>query len=138
MKKISFDIDTIKFISLFESLTHASVKDCIVQDQKITFIVSQGEMGKAIGKKGLTIKKLEQKVRKKIRIIEHDDDLVLFVAHVFYPNKASSITEEDGVVTVVPLDNATRGFMIGRGATYLRFSEDIVKRYFDIKEIKVV
>lgn len=138
MNKIRFDIDAMKFLALFESTTHTGVKDCIKKDDRIIFIVNNGEIGKAIGKKGINIKKLEQKLRKKVKIIEYDDDLLIFIQNVFYPNKVKEITEEDGVVTIVPPDSKSRGYFIGRGASTLRAAEEIVKRYFDIKEIKVV
>lgn len=138
MNKISFDLDAMKSISMFESITRANVKDFIKKDDKLIFVVNPGEIGKAIGKKGSNIKKLEQKFRKKIKIIEFDEDMLIFIQNVFYPNKVKEITEEDGVVSIVPPDSKTRGYMIGRNATTLRGAEDIVKRYFDLKEIKVV
>ena len=136
--RIKLDLNTMRFISMFETMTHASVKDCISGEKRIIFVVQKGEIGKAIGKKGINIKKLENKFKKKIRIIEFNEDVRVFISNVFYPNKAEDITEEEGVVTVVPVDSMTRGYMIGRGAVNLRSVEDIVKRYFDIKEIKVV
>jgi len=138
MIKIKFDVNIMKSISIFESLTHASVKDCIEKDNKLLFIVKKGDIGKAIGKQGINIKKLEGMFKKGVRVIEHEDDILSFVRNVFYPNKAENITEEEGVVTITPVDSTTRGYMIGRGATNLRAAEDIVKRYFDIKEIRVI
>lgn len=138
MNKISFDIDAMKFLSLFESLTHSGVKDCIKKEDRIIFIVNSGEIGKAVGKKGINIKKLEAKFRKKVRIIEYDADMLIFIQNVFYPNKVKEITEEDGIVKIVPPDSKTRGYFIGRNASTLRNAEEIVKRYFDLKEIKIV
>lgn len=138
MTKISFDIDSMQFISMFESMTHAKVKDCIKKPDKLIFIVETGEIGKAIGKKGANIRKLENKFKKKIKIIEFDEDPLIFTQNVFYPNKAKDISEEEGVITITPIDNTTRGYFIGRGASNLRNAEEIVKRYFEIKEIKVI
>jgi len=39
---------------------------------------------------------------------------------------------------ITPPDTQTRGYLIGREAVNLRGFEEIVKRYFEIKEIKVV
>jgi len=41
-----------RYIALFESISGASVKDCIVDEieQRAIFIVNQGQVGVAIGK----------------------------------------------------------------------------------------
>ena len=60
MSKIVYDQNLLKFMSVFESMTHARVKDCLqahLIDAKsefdlVLFIVEPGDMGKAIGPKG--------------------------------------------------------------------------------------
>ncbi len=136
--KIKFDIDIMKFISLFGGITRVTAKDCFKQGEKLVFIVGEGLAGKAVGKKGVNIKKLERLVKKKVKIVEYNDDLIEFVKNIIHPLSAKEISEEDDVVTIVPVDSITRGYLIGREAVNLRQFEDIVKRYFDIKEIKVV
>ena len=43
--------DSIQYINLFERLTGANVKACFINAQLI-FVVEQGHVSKAIGKKG--------------------------------------------------------------------------------------
>ena len=138
MIKIKFDANLMKTLSLFESVTRASVKDCIEQGGRLVFVVNQGDMAKAIGPKGKNIRKLESLLKKKIKIIEYNDDLVEFVKNVVSPIKPADVSEEEGIVVITPADSSSRGLLIGRGAVNLRGFEEIVKRYFDIKEIKVV
>ena len=127
-----------KVISLFESMTHASVKDCIEEDGRLIVVVHTGEIAKAIGKGGSNIKKLEGMLKKKIKIIEFNSDVLEFVRNVVAPLKTADVSEEEGMVVITPPDTQTRGLLIGRGAVHLRSFEDIVKRYFQIKEIKVI
>lgn len=138
MMKIKFDIDLMKFISLFEKITGTDAKDCIKQEGKLVFIVNAGMAGKAVGKMGANIKKLENIIKKKIKIIEYSDDLVEFVMNAIHPLKAKDIKEENNIVTITPIDSQTRGYLIGREAVNLRGYEDIVKRYYNIEKIKVV
>ena len=136
--KIKFDINIMKFISLFESVTRASVKDCIQEECRLVFVVNPGEIAKAIGKGGSNIKRIEGMIKKKIKIIEFNPELVEFVRNVVAPLKVSDVVEEEGTVTITPVDSQTRGLLIGRGAVNLRGFENIIKRYFEIKEVKVV
>ena len=50
---IKFSANEIRYIALFENMTGAMVKDCIIDDEhgKVTFVVKNGDMGLAIGKK---------------------------------------------------------------------------------------
>jgi len=138
MIKIKYDINLMKFISLFEGITRAAVKDCFELGERLVFIVKEGNIGKALGKGGSNIKRLERMLKKKLRIIEFNDDLHQFIQNVVYPSKVKDISEEEGVITITPPDSETRGYLIGRSAVNLNITKEIVKRYFDIKDIKVV
>ena len=61
---IKFGANEIRFIALFENMTGAMVKDCIIDDDnnKVTFVVKQGDMGLAIGKRGSTVSKVQRAV----------------------------------------------------------------------------
>ena len=136
--RIKLDMNVMKYISLFENFTRAKVKDCIEQEGRLVFIVQKGEIGKAIGKNGLNIKKLTNMLKKKIKIAEYDEEITTFVKNVIMPNKASNIKEEEGIITIIPIDTNTRGLLIGRGAINLKAYEEIKKRFFEIKKIRVI
>jgi N utilization substance protein A len=138
MIKIKFDVNIMKFISLFETLTKAEVKDCFEIGERLVFVVKEGNIGKALGKGGSNIKKIEGMLKKKLRIIEFNPDLLRFIQNVVYPSKVKDINMEDDIVTITPPDSQTRGYLIGRGAVNLNITKDIVKRYFEVKDIKVI
>ncbi len=125
-----------KYMSLFESLSGAKVKDCIVNDV-IFFIVHENEMGKAIGKQGSNIKRVENTLKKKIKLAEFNNDVSQFIQNLIYPLKAKEIKEEEGVVTIYVDDRKTKGMLIGRDRHNINSIKDIVKRYFKVEEIKV-
>lgn len=135
--KIVYDVNLMKFMSLFESITKASLKDCINQDSMIVYIVQPNEIGKAIGSKGANVRRLENIIKKKVKIVEFAPEPVNFIKNLIYPLQVKEIKEEDGVFTLVPPDLKTRGLLIGRNASFLRAYEAIVKRYFEVKELKV-
>ena len=136
MARIKYSSDLMKYISLFESVTRAKVRDCIVNEDVI-FVVHENEMGRAIGKQGSNIKRIEGILKKKIRLIESSNDVSQFVQNLIYPIRAKEIKEEDGLVTIYGSDTKTRGMLIGRDKHKINSINDIVKRYFEIKEVKV-
>ena len=138
MNKIVYDMDTIKFISSFQSLTKTTVKDCIVSENSLLFIVPEGEIGKAIGKNAENVRRLANGFKRKIKIVEFSADLLKFIKNAVQPLKIAEIEERDGTVFMTAPDLQTRGYLIGRGGSSLRQLEEIVKRHFEIKEIKVM
>ena len=76
---IKFSANEIRFIALFENMTGAMVKDCIIDDEhgKVTFVVKNGDMGLAIGKGGSSVSKVQRAVDKGIEIVELDDVYLL-------------------------------------------------------------
>ena len=135
MTKIKYDINLMKYISLFESLTGAKLKDCIVNDV-IMFIVQENEMGKAIGRKGSNIRRIEGLLKKKVKLVEFNENVLQFIENLIKPIKAKEITNEDEVINIYALDTKTRGMLIGRDRSRINSINEIVKRYFKV-EVKV-
>jgi N utilization substance protein A len=138
MEKIKFDLQAMKIMSLFESITRAKLKDCIISEKVITFIVEENEIAKAIGKKASNVRRLENSLKRKIKIVEFSDNIAKFIENLAYPAKIDQIEQDEKVVKIKAADIQSRGLLIGREANILRANEAIVKRYFDIEEIKVL
>ena len=126
-----------RYMSLFESLTGAKVKDCILGDV-VLFVVHENEMGKAIGKHASNIKRVENTLKKKIKLVEFNNDVSQFVQNLIYPLKAKEIKEEGMIVTIYGEDTRTKGLLIGRDRRNINSTNDIVKRYFKVEEVKVI
>ncbi|HJX05546.1 MAG TPA: NusA-like transcription termination signal-binding factor [Candidatus Nanoarchaeia archaeon] len=137
-QKITFDTNIIKCMSLFESMTHAKLKDCFFDREKLVFLVEQGEMGKALGRNKEHVMKLEKMLNRKVKIVEFNPARLQFITNYLAPLKILGIQEEEDIVTVTGADTKTKGLIIGIKAQNLRNLEKIVSKYFQIKEIKVV
>lgn len=136
--KIVYDTGTMQVIAHFEQMTRARVKDCIIAENQVIFVVEPGDVGKAIGPKGANIRRLEAALKKKIKIAEFAHELVTFIKNLVYPIDVREVKEQDdGVVVLVPPDLKARGLLIGRNAQTLRAYEAVVQRFFPIKELKV-
>ena len=140
---IKFTSNEMRYIALFESITNASAKDCIVDEEqsRVLFVVSQGQLGIAIGKGGRNIHTLERMTGKKQEIIEYSEDPAQFIRNALKPAdvKEVRITERpDGksiaVVNVNPKDKGVAIGKNGRNAERLRF---LSKRYFQIQNVSI-
>jgi len=139
MIKIKYDLNLMKFMSFFESLTNTKLKDCFIDNNSLlVFVVEENQIAKAIGKKGVNAKRIKEKLNRKIKIVEFNPHLEIFVANLINPLKAKEIKIDDKVITIVGPDTKTKGLLIGRNGQNLRNYEETVKRYFNINEIKVI
>ncbi|MBW2963881.1 NusA-like transcription termination signal-binding factor [Candidatus Woesearchaeota archaeon] len=141
MAKIIIDEETMKKMALFEAVTKAKVKDFFDDpvQERLVFIVLPGELWKALGKKGANVKRLEEKFKRKIKIVEYSEDLLTFIKNMAMPLRISDVTEDEGIVTIRHEDMQTKGLLIGKNARNLRNMEKNIQRYFsDLKEIKVM
>jgi len=131
------------YIALFENITSATARDCIVDDElnRIIFVVKEGDLGVAIGKNGKNIRLLERMTGKKHEIIEHADKPDQFIRNALKPARVNEvrITERlDGksiaVVSVNPRDKGVAIGKNGRNAERIRF---LAKRYFQIENVSI-
>lgn len=137
MTKIILSPEHIQFISLFAKITRISARDCIIDDKSITFIVTHGNGSRAIGKQGVNAKRLENIFKKRIKIVELNDDLKSFIGNLCYPLKDFEIEGEDGNITIIGKDTKTKALLIGRNSQNLQKLENTAKRYFKFNQIKV-
>ncbi|MBI2582534.1 NusA-like transcription termination signal-binding factor [Candidatus Woesearchaeota archaeon] len=123
---------------LMERVTRAKVKDCFTDEEgNIFFVVAAGEAGKAIGKGASNIKRLQQELQRKIRVIEYSDDVVGFVKNIIYPLRVQSIKEESEAVIINETNKKAKSLLIGRQGKNLKLINRAVKRFFNL-EVKVI
>ena len=137
MNRIKYDSELMGLMNLFESMTHAKVKDCIADD-KIILVLEEGEMGKAIGKNGANIRMMENKLKKKIKLVAFSNDVSQFVRNVLHPIEVLNVENKDGHIVIQGKDTGTKSMIIGRNHQNLNHLHELTKRYFDVKEINVV
>ena len=137
MSKIKYDFNLMNYIKLFEDLTRAKLKDCISNEQLI-FVVEEGEIGRAIGKNGSNVKRLEGILNKKIKIVEFSNDVKQFIRNFIMPLSVKDVNEENSIISIVGPDTKTKGLLIGRESKNLNNLKSVVGRYFKIEDIRIV
>ena len=136
MSRLKLDQETLGLSSLMEKRTHARIKDCFQDHETIYFVVARGDMGKALGKGAENIKKIQQELGKRVRLIEFNDNVTGFVKNVIFPIKVEEIVENEGVVFIKDSKKKTKSLLIGRDGRNLLLIQRAVKRFFNV-EIKI-
>jgi N utilization substance protein A len=130
-------------IALFENMTGAIAKDCIINDElnQIIFVVKAGDAGLAIGRGGNNIHLLEKMTAKKYEIIEHSENPVQFIKNALRPAKVNEIRitqRADGkTIAVVSVKPKDKGFAIGKNGRNAELTRFLAKRYFQIQNVSI-
>ncbi|MBS7647863.1 MAG: NusA-like transcription termination signal-binding factor [Candidatus Bathyarchaeia archaeon] len=141
---IKFTSTEMKYIALFESISGASVKDCIVDEGqgRVIFVVKEGDLGAAIGKGGKNIRLLERMTGKKHEIIEYSDDPVKFIKNALKPATVQEVRitqRPDGkTIAVVSVHPREKGVAIGKNGRNAERLRMLVKRYFQIHNVSII
>ncbi len=148
-KNIKIDKDSMELISLFNNISGAIIKDCIIYDTSedtneiIIFLVKKDDVGKAIGKDGEHVKDLTLKLQKKIDVIPFSKELDIFIKYILNTTKNSikvnGIEIKEGknskktvIISVRPQD---RGKAIGKDGSMIRKVKRLVTRHFEIDNV---
>jgi len=133
---LKFDTSTMQYITLFENLTKARVKDCLGLEEKIVFIVNKGQLGLAIGKNSVNLKKLKFVLKKNIDVIEYSDDVAVFIKNIFHNYQVIDVVIENNNATVV-VEPKDKGKAIGKNGKNLRAAREIAHRHYGIQSMVV-
>ena len=102
MSKIIYNAELIKIMRLFDSITKSKLKDCFIDDNGLlTFVVQKNQIGKAIGKRAVNVKKLERLLKRKIKIVEFNQELIEFVKNILYPISNVEISKDNNIITIM-------------------------------------
>ena len=139
---IRISADEMRYIALFESLTGARVRDCVIDPSggSITFVVNRGDVGLAIGREGAKVKRARRVMGKGIEVVEHSDDPVEFLKNTFLPAKVKTveITERDGrKIAVISVEFQDKGLAVGRGGKKILNAKRLVERLHGIQDILI-
>jgi N utilization substance protein A len=142
--EIKLTSDQLGLMSIFQNMSGATVRDCIVDDKlgRLIFIINRGQMGLAIGKKGATIQNIERVVKKPVEVVEWSDDPAEMIRNSLDPRFVGEVRISDrldgtkGASVVV--DPRKKGAVLGRGGRNAEKARLIAKKYFDIANLQII
>jgi N utilization substance protein A len=129
-------------IAAFQQLTKATPRDCIIDDDNtVTFVINQGEMGLAIGKGGANIKQGSRILKRDVNVAEYSSDPVKFIKNVMYPIRPKTINIEgknSRTVAKVSVERRDRAAAIGSKGKNIHKIKRIVMRHHDVDDVVIV
>jgi len=135
---VTFDTETIRLITLFENVTGAPVKDCLVDENIVYFVIDEGKVGIAIGKNGNSVKHAENIIGKIIKLFEYAPTLEKFVKNMIPQANEIKLDEKEGKKVVeIRVEKKDRALVIGRDSKNLKLFKEILHRNYNIDELIV-
>jgi len=140
--RIKLTSDEMKCIALFESITGATAKDCLIDEksERIIFLAKQGEMGLAIGRAGKNIQALRKMTGRQVEVVEQADTPEQLIRNALAPAKVRDIriTEKpERKIVVVEVEPRDKALAIGKNGRTIDKTRVLAKRYFQIDHVIV-
>jgi len=131
-----------RYIEELRILTKSTALDCVIDDRfdRVIYVIRQGDMGLAIGKKGENIKRLQNVLGKRIEMVEYADSSDAFIVNIFKPAEIVTIERapENGPVNVRAKQRSDLGIAIGKAGCNIEKARILCKRFFGIEVEEVL
>ncbi|MGD0330063.1 MAG: NusA-like transcription termination signal-binding factor [Nitrososphaeria archaeon] len=143
--RINWSSQELELMSLFQRISGATAKDCII-DQKmnrVIFLVAPNEIGLAIGKNGSCVKTIENMIKKPVEIVIHSDDPIQLIKNSLNKKYISEVRLSERLdgskIAVVVLSSPKfQGAVVGLGGKNAERARLLIRRYFDIADVRIV
>lgn len=143
MPEIKLSSDELSLMSMFQGMTGATARDCVIDEKRnrVIFVIAKGQMGLAIGRDGASVKKIERTVRRPVEVVEWADDVEGLVRNSLGAKFVQEVRVSDrldgtkGVVVVV--DSKKKGAVLGLGGKNAEKVRLLARRYFDINNVQI-
>ncbi len=138
MSDIKLSTEAIRYIALFESMTGASIMDCLVDGGRLVYVVKNGDMCAAIGRRGDHINRFKKAVDRHIDMVEYSEDPMAFVKNAFgtISVKSVNIRSSNGNKTaLVEVPSSEKSLAIGKNGRNIDMIKRIVNRHHNIDDV---
>ena len=117
MVEVKLTEDCMRLISQFESLTGAGSRDCVVDERnsRLIFVINPGDMGLAIGKKGVSIKKASEVMEVRLHNLNQWKDQSLIDRATFFTKESHESYKDSMNIRFSSLEQS-KAFLEGKAS----------------------
>jgi NusA-like KH domain protein len=133
------DMQFMRYANLFDKITKIKTKHCFNYNNTIVFAVPRKFVMRAIGPANKNLRKLNEIIGKKIKIVpipNGREDIENFVLVITNPVKFRAIEIKDDEA-IINATSQSKAALIGRNKVRLEEMENILRQYFGIKKLRV-
>jgi N utilization substance protein A len=141
MAEITLSNETVQCINLASKHTGAGIRDCVIEDDRVVFVVEKGQLGIAIGNKAKNLEKLRSLFKKTVKFVEFDGDKTKFVQNLCKPYEVTKVTMEgmdDASVARIEVNPRDKSKLIGKGGRNINMIRKLAQRHHPIKDVQIV
>ncbi len=131
--------DEIFYLNELNSASGANARDCVIGGNVITFLVKKKELGKAIGKDAVAVKKLRLKLKLNVELLEYTEEGKEFIKKALYDIKIKEIkfVEKNGKkIANVMLESGERRKILSQTGRLKRIKA-LARRNYKVEDIKI-
>ena len=137
----TIDMQSMRQINLFIKICRVPTKHFFTYNNTLIFGVPKAKVSQAIGKDASNIKKLNQIIRKKIRVlamptIDDHEGIKRFITELLEPAEINNITVEGNKMEITA-SRINRAAIIGRNRVREAELIKILKGAFGVTELKI-
>lgn len=138
----TISIQDMRYLNLFSRITRIDTRFCFHYNETIIFCVPRSLVSKAIGERGINVKKLNEITGRRIKVIAVPNsstgiyDIKKFIESVVSPLTFRDLSVDENEI-VITAGAHSKAALIGRNKRRLIELNQISKDYFS-REVKIV
>ncbi|MEA3199860.1 MAG: transcription termination/antitermination protein NusA [Thermoplasmata archaeon] len=140
MVDIKLDAESLRIFSLFERMTGAELKDFVEEEDRVVFVVVEGQIGRAVGKGAVNLKRLRETLGKEVHLYGYAADRDQFLKNLFHRFTVENVEWEDrngDIIAHVKLPQEEKGKAIGKGGRNIQLIRMLAKRHHTVADVSL-
>jgi transcription antitermination factor NusA-like protein len=134
------DMRAMRYINLLDKVSHVRTRKCFIHNNTVFFAVRGEQVSKAIGPAASNIRKIQESVGLKIRIIRDAESVAeakRFIEDVVSPVRIKSLEVKDNSIIITAGNNQSKAALIGRNKRRYEELERVIKDFFNL-DLKII
>ena len=136
----TIDMRTIRYINLLDKISRVRTNKCFVHNNTIFFAVQGSEVSRAIGPRAENVKKIQEQIGIKVRIIKDASGIEKakeFIEEIVSPVRVRSVETDEQEIIITAGNNQNKAILIGRNKRRYEELRRILRDFFH-RELKII